>query len=119
MASYVSILLVEDDDIIRESLAETLEDEGYGVASAANGQQALDWLRANPAPRLILLDIYMPVMSGTEFRQRQLDDPALAVIPVIVLSAVAPDRVAALRPQVFLQKPPDLDVLLEVVKRFC
>src|SRR5205823_6375304 len=70
-----SILIVEDHADLRESLTEILEDEGYVVASAANGLDGLNYLQAHPPPRLILLDLKMPVMDGWEFRRRQQEDP--------------------------------------------
>src|SRR5919206_1695644 len=80
------VLVVEDDFAIRETLRELLEDEGYRVAWAANGKEALARLHER-APRVILLDLMMPVMDGWEFRVAQQRDPALASIPVVVISA--------------------------------
>jgi CheY-like chemotaxis protein len=82
-----SILLVEDDEIIRRAIQMVLEWEGYQVQCASNGQEALDALRAGSRPSLILLDIMMPVLDGEQFRREQLRDPNLASIPVIVVSA--------------------------------
>lgn len=113
------ILVVEDDDIIRESLADTLRDEGFTVAEAANGRRALDWLGKNPQPCIILLDIFMPVMNGVDFRQRQLQDPELSKIPVIVVSAISAGTEPDLQPLAYLQKPIDLDRLLGYVRQYC
>jgi CheY-like chemotaxis protein len=116
-----SILIVEDDADIREALAEILRDEGHEVQGAPNGQQALHVLRDGPLPALILLDLMMPVMNGWQFRQAQRQDPVLAPIPVVVISADG----AALRESTlmgasgFLQKPIELDELLAVVARYC
>ena len=82
-----TILLVEDDFDVREALAETLRDEGYRVECAVDGEQALDYLRAGGKPGLILLDLMMPRMSGTEFRMVQKVDPQLCGVPVVLLSA--------------------------------
>src|ERR1043166_6147962 len=79
------ILVVEDDPDVREALVLLLEREGYAVTSVNNGQEALEQLRATPSA-LILLDLMLPVMDGFEFRVHQLQDPALARVPVIVLS---------------------------------
>src|SRR2546427_3268392 len=79
------ILVVEDDPDARDEMARVLRSEGYDVAAAGDGEQALAELR-RAAPALILLDLMMPVMDGFEFRVRQMQDPALAGIPVIVLS---------------------------------
>jgi CheY-like chemotaxis protein len=107
-----SILIVEDDLDIREALAEALGFEGYDVLLAENGQEALDVLRVGPLPHVILLDLLMPVMNGWEFRQEQLADPALAGIPVVVVSASAPGDA---RPDRYLPKPFSIDELLVAV----
>jgi CheY-like chemotaxis protein len=81
------VLIVEDDLDIRDALSQILEEEGYLVATAANGLEALSLLRSGPRPRIILLDLMMPVMNGWQFRAEQRSDPALAEIPVVVISA--------------------------------
>ena len=113
-----SVLIVEDDDDVRESIGEFLADEGYAVTGARHGAEALEWLHNNPAPRLILLDVMMPVMNGLAFRDAQLLDRSLAEIPVIVVSAVErlEDSLKGL-PQV--RKPFDLDELLSSVAGVC
>src|SRR5512132_4356371 len=83
------ILIVEDDVDVRDALMQVLEFEGYRVTGASNGEEALAALRAGGRPSLILLDLMMPVMNGSQFRAAQLADRALAAIPVIVLSADA------------------------------
>ena len=115
------ILIVEDDVAIRESLAELLEDEGYRVASAWNGEAALRSLRSSEPPGLILLDLMMPVMNGWEFRQAQQLDPELAVIPVVVVSGDSgvEQKGAALGAVASLGKPIDVDLLLRIVDRYC
>jgi len=80
---------VEDEKDLRELLAEVLQDHGYTVATAANGREALDRLASGPLPALILLDLMMPVMTGWEFRRRQIQDVRIAAIPVIAFSGVA------------------------------
>ena len=88
IASAGRVLVVEDDDDIRSLLAELLEEEGYEVVSAADGRQGLDRAHERP-PDLILLDLMMPVMNGWEFREEQKRDPAIAGVPVVVVSAAA------------------------------
>jgi CheY-like chemotaxis protein len=115
------ILMVEDDDAIRYTLRLVLEGAGYTVSTAANGVEALERLQARPLPDLILLDLMLPQLSGWEFRERQRRDPALASIPVVVLSVLGADaeRADALGGVVgYLQKPVDADELLAVVQRF-
>jgi CheY-like chemotaxis protein len=108
------ILVVEDDPAIRESVCTILEDEGYRVVSAGNGKEAIDMLRAlTPAPRLILLDLMMPVMNGWEFYARTRTDDVVAAIPVVVMSAYEGDaRTGSLT---LLRKPLRLDELLAAV----
>jgi CheY-like chemotaxis protein len=81
-----SVLLVEDDEIVRRALKMVLEWEGYRVDCAANGQEGLDFLRAGGLPSIILLDMMMPVLDGKQFRQEQKGDPRFASIPLIVVS---------------------------------
>jgi CheY-like chemotaxis protein len=81
------VLVVEDDSVARTLLGTILEDAGYTVALAANGREALDYLRNGERPFVILLDLKMPVMSGWEFREEQRRDPDLATIPIVVLTA--------------------------------
>ena len=82
------VLVVDDDEAIRDSLALVLEDEGCYVQTASNGRQALDWLRGNPgAARLVFLDIQMPVMDGAAFLREKEADPAIADVPVVVITA--------------------------------
>ena len=114
------ILVVEDDDDVRSAVCESLDAEGYEVIAAANGVQALERLRSGAPPRLIVLDLMMPMMNGWQFRTAQRADPAFAGIPVIVMSAVGGDHVEAVQPLAavaFLRKPFDLDTLLETVRR--
>jgi CheY-like chemotaxis protein len=116
----VSILIVEDEYNIRAVLTELLEDEGYAVASVPNGLEALAFLRQH-RPQLILLDLGMPVMTGWEFREKQRRDPALADIPVIVMSATPhlDQTAAALQADNCLDKPIELNVLLGMVEHYC
>jgi CheY-like chemotaxis protein len=87
--TWKSILVVEDDAANRDSTVLLLRVVGYDARGARNGREALDLLRVPPRPDLIVLDLWMPVLDGWQFRRRQLADPALAPIPVLVLSAVA------------------------------
>jgi CheY-like chemotaxis protein len=116
------VLIVEDDDEIRESLADVLEDQGYSVAATANGVEALEALRAGgPRPCLIFLDLMMPLMDGRGFRDDQLRDDELAAIPVVVISAfrdVAADA-SALSADAWLKKPLRLADVVGVARRFC
>src|SRR5262245_20335248 len=114
----MDILIVDDDGSIREMLRLFLEMKGYTVSSAINGQDALDHLgQSAELPQLILLDLMMPVMSGVEFRAAQRQTPALAGIPVALISADANLRESApiVNADAYLSKPIDFDVLLATV----
>jgi CheY-like chemotaxis protein len=83
----ISLLLVDDDRDIRETLGELLVDEGFRVEASWNGQTALARLEEGFRPDVILLDIMMPAMDGLTFRALQRKQPALADIPVVGLTA--------------------------------
>lgn len=112
------ILLVEDDQDIRETLQEVLLAEGYVVEIACNGQEALDCLRAaTTLPNLVLLDLTMPVKDGLEFREEQQRDPILAGVPVVIMSAASQIEEKRLHMNVHaaIKKPFDIDVMLRTV----
>jgi len=114
------VLVVDDDRDIRETLEEVLVYEGHAVATARDGVDALEKARAL-RPALILLDLFMPNMDGVEFRRVQREDPQIASIPVVVISA-APglqDRVRDLDVAGHLEKPLQIEELLAVVTRHC
>ncbi|MEN9937949.1 MAG: Family ership [Chloroflexota bacterium] len=117
----MAVLIVDDDRDIREMLAQTLEDEGYEVVTAADGAAALATLERDPLPCLILLDLMMPGMNGREFRSAQLGDPRLGAIPVIVLSARTDLKQAAaeMRGVEHLAKPIDFTLLMDALARHC
>jgi CheY-like chemotaxis protein len=116
-----SILIVDDDPDIRESLTEILGDEGYRVSGVQNGVEALAYLRAQTRPSLILLDMMMPEMDGWRFRLEQQKHPDLSGIPVVILSAHGNVREAALALGAadYLRKPLRIDNLLEIADRYC
>ncbi len=116
-ASGRSLLVVEDDADIREALDGLLSMEGFRVAGCSNGREALDWLRTAPKPDIILLDLMMPVMDGWQFRVAQKDDPELATIPVLALSADSTAKAAAIDAEAYLKKPVDYDTLIATIDR--
>ena len=121
MRSSRLVLVVEDDADFREALVSALEHAGYEVIAAVNGAAALQLLQWRIVPSVVLLDLMMPVMDGRTFREHQLADPALASIPVIVLSAdaQAEDLATSLGVQAVLKKPVDLEVLLQNLDGLC
>lgn len=114
----MSVLIIEDDDGVRDSLAAILREEGYFVEMVNNGAEALARLQERPLPTLILLDLMMPVVDGIDFRKQQLADPELRKIPIIIISA-RPDvaeQAHTLGADAFLQKPMSFEELLHVVQ---
>ena len=115
------VLVVEDTRDTRESLVMLLRGEGFGADGVANGLDALRELRAGYDACLILLDLWMPVMDGWQFRFEQRRDPTLADIPVVVLTATVNPEEEARRVGAVggMQKPLDLSALLELVGKYC
>ena len=112
------ILVVEDDRDISDSVREVLEDEGYTVAVAGDGAEALQHLHGgSPPPDIILLDLMMPNMNGSEFRAEQLKMSAYARIPVAIISADAEagKKASALAAAGWIRKPVKIKALLELV----
>ena len=116
------VFVVDDDDDIRESLEVLLRLHGYHVATAADGAEALQRLRAlSTLPCLILLDLMMPGMNGFELRTAMDESQELAHIPVVVITgagALVAERATAMRLDV-LRKPFEPLTLLQTVRRFC
>jgi CheY-like chemotaxis protein len=114
----VSILLIEDDPDVSETLAGLLVRFGYSVTLARDGQQALSVLRAaEPPPQLIVLDLMMPNMDGHRFRNAQVEDPRMASIPTIVITADARASKEKLGVAACFRKPFDVETLLNEIAR--
>ena len=125
LAAQSHVMVVEDDRDTREILRLILELEGMDVTEASDGIEALDRLhqfrKDDPCrPCVVVLDIMMPRCSGPEFRRRQLNDPLIANVPIIVLSAIA-DQMSfdELDPFAKVSKPFDPDQLVRVVRLAC
>lgn len=110
------VLVIDDTPVIREEIAERLEQEGYATEGAADGQDALNKLEQGPLPDVILLDLMMPRMNGLEFRERQLADPRLAEIPVVLMTAHRTIDAKGLRLKNLLLKPFGTEQLLEAIR---
>jgi CheY-like chemotaxis protein len=112
-----NVLVVEDHADLREMLAVLLESEGFHVQTASNGAEALKVMHAT-RPAVILLDLMMPVMSGDEFRRRQLAEPEYANVPVICMTAAhdGPQRARSIHATEYFQKPVDFDRLITAVR---
>ena len=117
-----TVLVVDDDKKMCEVITAILAGQGCAAVVAGNGREALAYLRS-PArqPSLILLDLMMPEMTGWEFRKIQQNDPALAAIPVAILTGL-PDmegKAAALGAVDVLNKPSRVETFASLVSRFC
>src|SRR5262245_19486260 len=110
------VLVVEDDDALREAVAEAIADAGYPVTQAENGRVALDRMREH-SPCLVVLDLMMPVLDGWKVVHEMDGDPMLAAIPICVVSAQT--RVAPPRNACFLRKPVSLPDLLRTIEEHC
>ena len=111
-----TVLVVDDDPDIRDSLQMLLEDEGYSVRTAADGREAVATMEVEP-PCFVILDLMMPVMDGWEVACRMHDEERLAAIPVCVVTATpewAPADSACV-----LKKPIDVHRLLTIVQTYC
>jgi CheY-like chemotaxis protein len=115
-----TILVIDDDYDLREAIKDLLGDEGYRVAIAADGSEGIEYLRAHPAPALILLDYWMPNLNGAAFVQKVKAEAAWADIPVALVTADAKagELVERLGIEALLKKPVQLDDLLALVERF-
>jgi CheY-like chemotaxis protein len=111
-----TVLLVDDAEELQDALQETLRNAGYAVVAARNGREAFDYLLANPAPDVVLLDLQMPVMTGWELLRLLRSYWRLDQIPVVIISAG--ERLATIQSEhtLCLQKPIDAEKLLEVVR---
>ena len=113
-----SVLLVEDDHDVRVTVRSILEDEGYEVFTATHGREAIAFLtRVTTLPKLLLVDLHMPVMDGWELIERLRDDSRLSGLPIVVLTAVdqpPPGPITA-----FVRKPLDHDALVAMARHYC
>jgi DNA-binding response OmpR family regulator len=121
-----NVLIVDDDRSTRELLTAMLSIEGFHAIAAEDGLEALHLLRtirrrAPDVPCLVLLDLAMPRLSGSEFRRAQLGDPIVAGVPVAVMSGETDlePRARTMGAVATVAKPIDHDALLDVVRRYC
>jgi CheY-like chemotaxis protein len=111
------ILVVDDNDDLRETVQMLLEESGYSVAVAANGQAALEHLKTGARPSLILLDLMMPDMNGWQFLEQVRRDVSLGSIPVVVMTAHKSTDLARIPPFEVVPKPFDAATLLAAIDR--
>jgi CheY-like chemotaxis protein len=113
------ILVVDDEEGIRDMLGTALELSGYGVVKAQNGKEALAKLAHSGVPCVIFLDLMMPVMNGWEFADALARDARWSSIPIVVVSAFPERAVTLTRAKGVLGKPLDLDALLRYAEMHC
>ena len=111
------VLIVDDDDDIRETLRACLEEEGFLVRTACNGIEALAHLTEGSLPALILLDLMMPGMNGWEVLDQLRGDAARAAIPVAVMSGSHRGEVSSAT--YVVPKPFDLGAMVDLVREHC
>lgn len=111
-----SVLVVDDEPVIRDVVAEALRDEGYAVTTARDGRMALDLLAREP-PDLVVMDVMMPGMNGREAYLAMRSRPDLPMIPVILMSAAISTEMLDPSISGFLPKPFDLNDLVLLVER--
>ena len=118
-----TILVVEDNDDIRDAISEALQLEGFSVETARNGQEGLAKLRKTSTPTLVLLDLMMPVMNGWEFLDAQKSDPTLREHRVVTISAVNPsisiEDPTPLATAGAIRKPLSLESIWTEVRKHC
>ena len=111
------VLIVDDDESIREVLQLMLQLKGYESAVTANGDEALAWLRANERPCLILLDLMMPVMDGLRFLDCARSE-GFRSVPTVVVTAFRDDR-STIDGCPVLRKPVEFDDVMHLVAEHC
>jgi len=111
------VLVVDDDHELRDILGVLLTSEGYEMVGCADGVDALQKLKAGARPALILLDLMMPRMDGRQFRERQRQEPGLAGIPTVLMTASR--NVDGIAADAIIFKPLEFDQLLGIVRHHC
>jgi CheY-like chemotaxis protein len=114
-----SVLVVDDDPNLVRLMIKFLKLEGFAPVGAANGQEALEYLRRGGDASVILLDLRMPVMDGWAFRREQQQDPIIAGIPIVILSGVENEQVHELDAAASFHKPVSFPEVVGVVRRLC
>jgi CheY-like chemotaxis protein len=110
------ILVVEDDQALREAICDVLRDEGYATIRADTGEAALALLHADDQPALVLLDLMMPTMNGWQFRQAQLSDPTIAQIPVVIMTASRNLEGRPIQADRILYKPVSISTIVAAIE---
>jgi CheY-like chemotaxis protein len=118
----LTVLVVDNNGSTRQGLALVLRREGCAVVLAADGEEGLAYLRAKPAPDLVVLDMILPGIDGWGVLAERQRDPSLATVPVLImtgLSIASADWAASLGAAGYLRKPVDTEDVLREVRRCC
>jgi chemosensory pili system protein ChpA (sensor histidine kinase/response regulator) len=118
-ASRCLVAIIEDDSEFRNMLRELLEEERYRVVAVSNGAEALERLKGDAIPNVILLDVSMPVMDGFDFLRFRNEDPELAAVPVVLVTNAKPHERPTVGVNDVVRKPIDIDEILFAIKRYC
>src|SRR5687768_1337212 len=111
-----TILVVDDEEPVRDFLAQLLEEDGHLVLTAIHGARALELINEQ-TPDLVISDVMMPILSGAELTRRLKANPATATIPVILMSSAGRRAADGTGADAFIAKPFDLTALEELVER--
>ena len=117
------VLVVDDEEPFRNEIVEALRRSGYAVVSAGDGREALEYLRGDDTPALVILDMMMPLMEGWSLFEAVKHDPRLASVPIVLLTCVGDDddddNMARLDVSGYLNKPVPMNELLSLAARHC
>ena len=111
-----TVLVIDEDCDVRDTIGDVLRDAGYRVISAEHGQQALELLAKSPAPAAIILDLFMPRMNGWEFAKELRSRFRFAAVPIIVMTASAPQWAVPVPAERVLRKPFQPSRLLDLLQ---
>jgi CheY-like chemotaxis protein len=112
----VDVLVVEDEPELRDTVAELLDDIGLAVATAAHGGEALALVDGRLRPRLILLDLEMPVMDGWEFLRERKQRPELRATPIALFTSKDDEPIVRHQVDTRIEKPAAMKELLAAVQ---
>jgi CheY-like chemotaxis protein len=117
------ILIIEDDVFIQDVMTELLNDHGFNVHCCSDGEEGLDYLLSSekPRPKVIFLDLRMPIMDGNTFLVKKRSNEEISAIPVVVMTAdgkLGP-QMLELQASRFLKKPLDVGDVLSVARDYC
>lgn len=119
MEDSCKVLLIEDDSETREQLTHILRLWGYSVETAADGEEALERVRRDPLPQVLLVDLLLPRMSGWEFIAEINKSDRLSRIPLVVVSGLIKETKLLPPADAHLGKPLDLPLLQKLLDRLC